>query len=502
MTRRLFIDDGDVDRIDNLARVLHQPRKFHGNAVVRPDRRWDNCSIQIRTTPAWDPDAQRFHMIYLAAAEADDESPEGGQSFACYAVSEDGVNWEKPELGLFEYPGRDWAGRPLGTANNIVPTAKGMLQGPIHDGADPDPARRFKGMRNDGGRLQAAVSADCLHWRDLEGAAVPSFDEANLTHDAGRGLFIATPKQRGPYGRSFGLSTSRDFSTWTDPELVFHADQQDQENGFERVRRFLDDPAYLKPVYNRPEEWRTDVYNLPLFPYEGLYLALPVMHHWIGKHPPGYENVDSRKTVELACSRDLWQWERVAGRAAFMELSPVGDGSAYDTGQLVVTNGPVRRNDELWFYYTGLRYRSQSFHDMAHRGSLDTSAVCLARLRMDGFVGLRGGVEWGSVTSAPLQVDGPALHVNADAWRGRVQAELLDPGTGQAIEGFARADSRPLMADHVDEVLSWQGGPCLAALRGRTLQVRFHLWQAELFSFWFGDLSAASEGNEQSNRVV
>ena len=165
------------------------------------------------------------------------------------------------------------------------------------------------------------------------------------------------------------------------------------------MRRFLDDPAYLAPVFNRPEEWRTDVYNFPLFPYEGLYLALPVMHHWIGKHPPGYENVDSRKTVELACSRDLRRWQRVAGRAPFLELSPVGDGSAYDTGQVVVTNGPVRRNDELWFYYTGLRHRSLSFHDEAHRGTLDASAVCLARMRIDGFVGLKGGVEWGAVTS-------------------------------------------------------------------------------------------------------
>ncbi len=490
MTRRLFIDDGDVDRIDNLARVLHQPAKFHGNAVVRPDRRWDNCAIQIRTTPAWDPEARRFHMIYQSAAEPlDVEPPEDGRSFACYAASEDGVNWEKPELGLFEYGGLDWAGRPLGTANNILPTAKGMLQGPIHDAADPDPGRRFKGMRNEGGRLQAAVSADCLTWRDLEGAAVPSFDEAHLTHDAARGLFIATPKRHGPYGRSFALSTSRDFDTWTEPELIFHADQQDQESGFGRVRRFLDDPAYLAPVFNRPEEWRTDVYNFPLFPYEGLYLALPVMHHWIGKHPPGYENVDSRKTVELASSRDLRRWDRVAGRAPFMELSPVGDGSAYDTGQLVVTNGPVRRNGELWFYYVGLRHRSLSFHDEAHRGSLDASAVCLARMRTDGFVGLRGGVEWGSVTSAPLEVEGQALRVNADAWRGRVQAELLDPGTGEPIEGFARADSRPMMADRIDQVLSWQGGPELDGLRGRTVQVRFHLWQAEIYSFWFGDLA-------------
>ena len=62
------------------------------------------------------------------------------------------------------------------------------------------------------------------------------------------------------------------------------------------------------------------------------------MHHWAGKHAPLYENVDSRKSVELASSRNLLDWDRVAERAPFMELSPVSDGETYDTGQIVVLN--------------------------------------------------------------------------------------------------------------------------------------------------------------------
>jgi hypothetical protein len=67
--------------------------------------------------------------------------------------------------------------------------------------------------------------------------------------------------------------------------------------------------------------------------------------------------------VELACSRDLRHWDRVAGRAPFMELSPVGDGGRYDTGQIGTTSGVVRRNNELWFYYTGMRCRCISIGD-------------------------------------------------------------------------------------------------------------------------------------------
>ena len=66
------------------------------------------------------------------------------------------------------------------------------------------------------------------------------------------GLFIAAVKRKGPYGRSWHLITSPDFEHWQEHGLIFHADQVDQENGNARLRRFFDDPAYLKPIFNRP----------------------------------------------------------------------------------------------------------------------------------------------------------------------------------------------------------------------------------------------------------
>ncbi len=492
--KHLFIDDHDLEKIDNLARKLHQPEKFPGNVVLRPEHRWENCAIQIRTNPAWDPVAQRFTMIYLAAAESLDPevkldvtgAPVGGRSFYCYATSTDGINWEKPFLGLYDYEALHWNGERIGTRNNILPSAQGMLLGPIYDPLEKDPGRRFKGLAYRGRQLHPLVSPDALHWEDSGLAPMPSQDESHLTLDVDRRLFIATVKHGGPYGRSFYLTTSEDFEHWTDQELIFHADQVDQENGFARLRKFFDDPAYLRPVFNRPEEWRTDVYNFPVFPYEGMYLALPVMHHWAGKHVPSYENVDSRKSVELASSRDLRHWNRVADRAPFMEHSPAGDGSAYDTGQIVTTNGPVVRNNELWFYYVGLKYRCLSIADTLNRKYLDSSAVCMARLRMDGFVSLKGGTEWGSVLTKPIAVTGDRLHINTDSWRGKVLVEVIDAADGQPIAGFTRDESLPATINSIDETVCWKEKNNLSALFGRTVRFRFHLWQAELYAFWFG----------------
>ena len=490
--KHLFIDNHEIEAIDNLARKLHQPQKQPDNVVIRPEFRWENNGIQVRTTPVWLPDEGVFKMIYLTGAEGTDPevrvgvtgAPVGTESFACFATSVDGVNWEKRFLGLYDYAAPTWRGGPIGSENNIIPSAKGLLQGPIYDPHDPDPRRRFKGLRYGDGELRSMVSADFLNWEALDIPSLPSQDESHLTYDEDRRLFIAAVKRAGPYGRSWHLLTSENFADWEEHGLIFHADQTDQENGNERLQRFFDDPAYLTPIVNRPEEWRTDVYNFPIFPYEGLFLAMPVMHHWAGRHPPMYENVDSRKSVELAVSRDLLDWQRVAGRAPFMELSPVRDGETYDTGQILITNRPLRRNNELWFYYLGFRYRYLSIEDTLNRRYLDSSALCLARLRMDGFVSLKGGVEWGAVLTKPLDVSGAALHINADSWRGRVLTEVIDAGSGQPIDGYTKEDCIPAIVDSIDERVQWRGRRDLSELAGRAIRLRFHLWQAELYSYW------------------
>ena len=497
--RHLFIDNHEVEEITNLARKLHQPEKFERNAVIRPEHRWENMFIRTWGGPVWDPPTNLFKMIYLGTAARDltavgtgeaavlDETGETGAqgSYSCIATSTDGVNWEKPFLGLHDYDGLMWDKSPIGTENNIIPSINGHMRGPLYHSSEVDPDKRFKGLVYRDRNLYTVASPDCIHWEELDIPPQSSLDVSELTYDEQDDQFISTVKHRGPYGRCFWLSTSGDFENWTEQELIFHADQQDQENGFERLQRLIDDDRYLSPVYNRPEEWRTDVYHFPVIRYEGLYLGLPVMHHWAGSHPPLFENVDSRKTVELASSRDLHNWDRVANRAPFMELSQTGEGR-YDTGQIGTTTGMIRRNNELWFYYTGMKHRNLSVHDTLNFGYLDASAILMARLRLDGFVSLKGGIEWGSVITKPIKINGPQLRVNVDSWRGQLKSELLDAQTNQPIQGFALEDSIPIVLDSVDEPLRWSNADILS-LQGRTVKVRFALLNAELYSYWIED---------------
>ena len=40
--RQLFIDDGPVDEIRGLVRVLNQPVPYAGNPILRPSRQWEH----------------------------------------------------------------------------------------------------------------------------------------------------------------------------------------------------------------------------------------------------------------------------------------------------------------------------------------------------------------------------------------------------------------------------------------------------------------------------
>ena len=65
-------------------------------------------------------------------------SSEQGVWRACYAVSKDGIKWEKPALGLVELTGN--------TRNNLVGFERKDVGALVllHEPDDPDPDRRFK----------------------------------------------------------------------------------------------------------------------------------------------------------------------------------------------------------------------------------------------------------------------------------------------------------------------------------------------------------------------
>ena len=462
--RQLFLDDRGIDATEGLRRTMHPPAKK--GAVIRPapDDPQAN-SLQIRTAPVWDP-VRELYQLWDCITPNDLHAK---RQYCCgYYESKDGLHWSKPVVGQVERNGS--------RENNYMAFRGDRGQfGPsmvVYDAADPDPARRYKAA------LPAAcfaVSPDGLKWEMLDVPAVPSSDESNFSLDETEHLFILTVKHGGPYGRSVWLSTSRDFERWTEPELIFHADDEDQELGRESIEARLADPRLQQPFWNDPAAYNVDVYNMGVFRYEGLYIGMPAMYHAVGP-VPDYPNTVGFHLVQLACSRDLKSWQRLGGRKPFIGPSALGSG-AYDLTQILPPSRPIVRGEELWFYYTGIKYRG-GFECTGADLDPDPGAICLAVLRRDGFVSLDAGDEAGVLVTRPFVLKGKDLCVNVSAPGGSIRVEVLDG------EGKSLAASEPLSGDHPRGQICWaQDG--LASLNGRDVKLRFTLRNASFYSYWF-----------------
>ena len=449
--RQLFLDDIGVERTDNLRKTLHQPDKK--GAVIRsidPAQ-----AIQTRSAPLWDGERYRLYVSGIDQTLFE---------------SADGLHWT---------PGP----QPDCPQAHVV-----------YDASDCE--YPYKAAILDRG---FAASADGLRWQVLDVAAIQSFDEGNFSlypHDR---LFIHTVKRTGPYGRSVAVATSTDFAHWDDYGVVFHADDRDQELGRQTIAARLANPHLQQTEYDTPEHYSVQIYNMGVFRYEGLYIGLPSMYYHTGKVSPGWpgfaqlrlspyirECVDKHGdytgfyNIQIACSRDLKAWTRVADRKPFIETSPLHAG-AYNLQTLIGPSAAIVHGDELWFYYTGIKQYAfiksggeKGYDDYC----ADRGAICLAVLRRDGFVSLDADADGGTLTTEPFALPGGALRLNADAAGGEIRVEILD-----ADDRVINA-SATMNADATRQRLDWYSGD-LAARQGQTARLRFSLRNARLYSYWF-----------------
>ncbi|MBS0632000.1 MAG: hypothetical protein JSS11_08815 [Verrucomicrobia bacterium] len=465
--RQLFLDDFILGDLNGVTRVIHQPKKYEGNPIIRADLPTDGQAIQIRDAPSWDDREQVWKLWYMRFG--DDGNGAGGSGFA---RSKDGLHWEKPDLGLVEVHGSKH--------NNIVTVQgdpKAFTQHILIDPAAP-PARRYKCLIGERGR-QPAVSADGFTFSKLDVPMIPSQDESHCNWDPVRREYLLTVKHTGPFGRSVYLSLSSDFEHWTEPELIYHADALDQQLGEDYIRAVETNPRLWRPTVNHTDEYNVEIYNMPVFRYEGVYIGFPNYFESSGRIPLPRGNQDGVNSPKLAVSRDLHAWTHVGDRAHFLPISEMAPG-VMDTGQIFLSSHPIRRGDELWLYYSGI--------DVRHRPNVPRvideyhGGIFLAKLRLDGFVSFHGGADGGFLDTRPVRLQGGGLFVNATA-AGELRAEITGPDGRTPLPGWEAAHCVAITGDHMRAELKWER-KSLAELAGRRVRIRFRLRDADLYSFW------------------
>ena len=486
--RQLFVDDSDISEVHGLRATLHEPEKK--GAVIRPDMAAleGRGTMQVRSTPFWDQQDELFRYVVT--------DTDGPTSVNMLWESRDGYDWSLKPIGLDGDR----------TFKAEVGDRTAALYALLSDPPDIDsPDRRFKSLTShphSSKHMVPITSPDLLRWELNDETPFRSADEWNLSYDPVAQVYIATPKVRGVYGRSVGLSTSRDYDYWTQSELMFQTDELDQELAQGHIDWYMKTPT-LYSQSGKHDYWNwhnVDIYNMGVFRYETLYLGMPAFFHRFG---PGKDRDGQQYAFTffpLVCSRDLREWKRVGERRPFMRPSNV-EGGAFDLAKSQPPSNAIVRDDELWLYYNGLRYSGWSpkpDKQEDHRG-----AVCLAVLRRDGFVSMDAGEDAGVLITRTLTVPDGArqLCVNAAAPGGELRGAILDDA-GQAFEDFCVAEEvrvpagktlthrRPRMSDPVgiDSVrteLAFSGHSDLSQLAGRQVRLRFSLRQAELYSYWF-----------------
>lgn len=144
------------------------------------------------------------------------------------------------------------------------------------------------------------------------------------------------------------------------------------------------------------------------------------------------------------------------------------------------------RDDELWFYYTGLKWRNtfkyvgefpNGEHELIPGRDRDGGAICLAVLRRDGFISLDAGERKGTIQTKPFELPGGKLLVNVDARYGELHVEVFSE------DGNVVARSEPLTGDLLSEPVKWAEGE-IADLEGQTVSLRFALHNGQLYSYW------------------
>ena len=341
--RQLFLTEHGISHLQGLQRTMHKANKK--GPVIRPavnksTLTFQRSAPQVRSSPFWVPEEQKFRFVVV---NADGANPEPARWYS----SPDLVQWS------FERE-----------ANSS--SVKGLsLIHIVYDPTDPDPTARFKTnyppMNDPAGVGGMAVSHTGIQWRKVAaGVGIQTSDEQQLSFDPKRKRFIYTVKRGNAHGRAVALTTTKDFyaKAWSDLGVVFGTDDLDQVIGREEIRRRLGDATMSQPMcvrsaaerntslvpdgpcynatcptvprctpsnkrgpcYMGPKPcWNVDIYNMVrtrvssvvttdslddalqgTFRYESVYLGIPAFYHAVGPdHPnpasPGTWNTDGAR---------------------------------------------------------------------------------------------------------------------------------------------------------------------------------------------------------------
>ncbi len=364
--RELFVDDLLIDGSQDIEQRLHRP--IPQDVAIVHDEAWEG-NVSYYHTVFQDDDLYR--MYYRGAhAGARSTYPDAvGHQVVCYAESNDGIHWTKPQLHLHDFDGSK--------ANNIIWTGVGNHNFVPFRDANPDcsPEARYKAIGHGKGGLYVFQSPDAIHWSLITEKPVitkGAFDSQNLAfYDAVRGRYVDFHRGFNKGVRAIMTCTSNDFVHWTEPEWIEFTDNRNEH------------------LYTN----QTTAY--PRAPH--IFMSFP--KRFLPKRNPSFHRFSGTSDIVFMTSRDgrtFHRWGEAFLRPGLQKERWVNRNNFLAWGIVETASQLAGVADELSFYSIEGYYNG------------DDCRLRRYTMRPDGFVSMTAPYSGGEILTKPLTFALPA----------------------------------------------------------------------------------------------
>lgn len=452
--REIFVDYYLIEKLENLEMIKHNPKDE--GPVLFFDKLWEG-NFSGYTTIIKDGDLIRAY--YRGVREAGKDGNEN--EVTCYAESNDGINWNKPNLALFEINGT--------FDNNIVLANAAPVTHNFSPFLDSNPNinnnnkyKALEGTSKTG--FIAYISPDGIHWEKLKEDAVFKngvFDSQNVvfwSENENQYVCYFRIWSEGGFSeykgyRTVGRTTSKDFINWTEPVKM----------------NFGETP--MEHLYTQQTS--------PYFRAPHIYVAIG------GRFMPGRKvlmeeqaksfNVNSGYFKD--CSDVIFMTSRGGNtyERTFME--------AFIRPGIGLDNWVSRSN------YPALNVVQTGLEEMSIYVNQDyaqpTAHLHRYPLRIDGFTSINASYIGGEFITKPFTSSGHELEINySTSAAGEIKFEIQDKD-GKPIPAFTLEDSQTIIGNEISRIVTWNGASDLKKFNSKIIRLRVYMKDADLCSIKF-----------------
>lgn len=447
--RELFVDYFLIDHLINAELKMQKPQD-QGVAFYF-DRPWEGQFSGVFTIIK---DGNLLRAYYRGLPDVSKDHEVIGEVVTCYAESDDGIHWRKPNLGIYEI---------RGTRENNVILTNDVICPFLDTNPEAKTDQRYKAIGGgEQGGLVAYISPDGIHWKKLQ--EKPIFTEGIF--DSQNVAFWSEAEQKylcyfrtwtgGKIRKGFrsvGRTTSDDFIHWSAPEEMTYGDTP-----YEHIYTQQTSPYFRAPHIYVAIGARF---------IRGLQVLTDEQAKELKVHPKYY---DDASDAIFMTSRGGNQYDRT-----FME-SFIRPGT--DPGNWVSrTNYPalnvVQTGPEEMSVYVKVHYAQP------------TAYLKRYSLRIDGFSSLSAGYEGGEALTKPFTFEGEELELNfSTSAAGKIIIEIQDED-GKPVPGFTMAEAQEIIGDETKRIVSWNGMTEVSRLASKPIRLKIFLKDADIFSLKF-----------------